>query len=465
MPNSEPIFWPIAELTAAYQAGTLSPVEVTTDALARIDAFDAELHSYLLVTPDLAIEQARDAQDRYYAKTSPLPALLGVPLSIKDLFDVSGEPTTLGSRAYGQDSATSDSIPVAHLRSAGAVFLGKSNTAEFGQSATTENLLGPDCGNPWDPGRTSGGSSGGAAASVGAGLATAALGSDGGGSIRIPAAMCGMFGIKPTFARAPKEATFHAMTEFVCAGPITRSVADARLLLSIQLGRELPQVPLAERRRIAWCASPLDRAVDPEITRAATAAVQRLIDLGYQVEEVNLPLTGWLEAFGPLVLADEWHYRGHLLEGSPDQLTRYVRKGIEAGAAVTGPEISAALIAKAEFGARVEALFDSFDALITPTTACVAFPIGQRPTHIDGHKVDPLWGPFPFTAAFNVSGSPAASVPVGFSEGMPVGLQVIGAHHRENLVLDVCEDIEQVVGFPGDQLIQRWGRSEVHGVR
>jgi Asp-tRNA(Asn)/Glu-tRNA(Gln) amidotransferase A subunit family amidase len=454
MPDQEPIFWPITQLIAAYESGELSPVEVTRAALDRIKHFDPDLHSYLAVTPELALAQAKSAAELYGRNDSNRQPLLGVPLSIKDLFDVLGEPTTLGSLAYGRDEATADSQPVSRLRAAGSVFLGKSNTAEFGQSATTDNLLGPDCGNPWDPGRTSGGSSGGAAASVAAGLASAALGSDGGGSIRIPAAMCGLFGIKPTFVGTPEHDSFRAMTEFVSSGPITRSVADARILLSVLLERSfVSQLP--GRRRIAWSPTPLGQAVDPAIRLATARAIDLLAGLGHQIEEVQLPIERWREAFGPLVLADEWRYRRHLLEDR-DQLTHYVRKGIEAGEAVTEAEIGAARVVKQEVTANVEALFDNFDVIITPTTACVAFPIGTRPTEIDGQSIDPLWGPFPFTAAFNVSGSPAGSVPVGLSDGVPIGLQVIAAHHREDMVLDVAQQIEQTVDFPGSQMYERW---------
>jgi len=463
MPDNDPLFWPIARLTDAYAAGDLSPVEVARDAFDRIEAFDPLLHSYLSLSPTLAMEQAQHAERRYRETDTPQAPLLGVPLSIKDLFDVRGETTTLGSRAYGQDAAETDSTPVRLLRDAGSVFLGKSNTAEFGQSATTGNLLGPDCGNPWDPSRTSGGSSGGAAASVGAGLATAALGSDGGGSIRIPAALCGLFGIKPTFTGTPEHDSFHAMTRFVCTGPLTRSVDDARTVLGVLLERSFPRGP-QRKMRIGWCASPLDRPVDPGVREVTAAAVALLPGLGHEVDEISLPIEGWADAFGPLVLADEWTYRRHLLEEARDQLTTYVRKGIEAGASVTEADVARALEIKQDVTRRVQSLFDTYDLVITPTTACVAFPIDERPTLIDGKKVDPLWGPFPFTAPFNVSGSPGASLPVGLVDGIPVGLQVVGGHDREDVILDLCEQLEAAVGFPGQQMVDRWSLPAHEGV-
>lgn len=459
MPD-EPIFWPVARLLEAFRSGAVSPVEITRDALARAAALDSQLHSYLTMTPDLAIAQAEDAEERYRSGVGDLPELLGVPVSIKDLFDVRGEPTSLGSLVYSGTIAEDDSEPVARLRAAGAVFLGKTNTAEFGQSATTENLLGPPCGNPWHPGRTSGGSSGGAAASVGAGLASIALGSDGGGSIRIPAAMCGMFGIKPTLDTSATDSTFRAMTDFVCPGPIARCVADARTMLSVLLGRSLT-AGSPGRLRIAWCPAPEGRPVDPGVRAATQHAVSVLAELGHVVEEVALPIEGWMDAFGPLVLADEWRYRRHLLDTNPDGLTDYARRTIEAAERVTDREIAAARGLKEEVRRRVEAIFGRFDLIVTPTTATVAFPIGERPTAIDGEKVGGLWGPFPFTAPFNVAGSPAASVPVSSLDGLPVGLQVVGPGGGEARILDLCEQLEAALAFPVGEMAERWPAAPV----
>lgn len=454
MPD-EPIFWSVTKLLEAFRSRALSPVEVARGALDRISALDGQLHSYLTLTEDLALEQARQAEKLYRAGGSDFPALLGVPVSIKDLFDVRGEPTSLGSRVYRGTVAQDDSQPVARLRAAGAVFLGKSNTAEFGQSATTENLLGPGCGNPWDATRTAGGSSGGAAAGVGAGLAVIALGSDGGGSIRIPAALCGMFGLKPTLDTPAADSSFRAMTDFVCPGPIARTVADARAMLSVLLDRPLLAHPPA-RLRIAWSPNPEGRPVSPDVLSATQNAVAMLAKLGHAVEEVALPIDGWMDAFGPLVLADEWRYRRHLLDDHAQGLTDYARRTIQAAERVTDGEIETARALKAEVRQRVEAMFDRFDLIVTPTTATLAFPIGQRPVEINGQKVSGLWGPFPFTAPFNVAGSPAASIPVAIADGLPVGLQIVGPAGGERRLLDVCEQLEAAVGFPIAEMKERW---------
>jgi Asp-tRNA(Asn)/Glu-tRNA(Gln) amidotransferase A subunit family amidase/enoyl-CoA hydratase/carnithine racemase len=453
--DREPIFWSLSALVAAFRSGELSPVTVAEQAFERIERFDSELNSYLTLTPDMALDQASDAEKRYREGGAELPPLLGVPVSIKDLFDVRGAATSLGSLVYRGRIADEDSEPVARLRRAGAVFIGKTNTAEFGQSATTDNFLGPPCTNPWDPSLTAGGSSGGAAASVGAGLATVALGSDGGGSIRIPAAFCGLFGVKPTLAEPADDGSFRAMSDFVCPGPIARSVADARVVLEVLLERPMAPQP-SVRRRIAWCLAPEGRPVDPRVRVATQRAVEWLRELGHEVREIPLPIDGWLDAFGPLVLADEWRYRRHLLDEDADGLTTYARRTIEAAKQMTDDSVAAARAMKADIQQRIAALFEHYDLIATPTTASPPFSALRRPTEIDGQHVGALWGPFPFTAPFNVSGSPAASLPVGVENGLPVGLQLVGPHHEENVILDVCEQLEDAAGFPAREMEKCW---------
>ncbi|MBS1881450.1 MAG: enoyl-CoA hydratase/isomerase family protein [Actinobacteria bacterium] len=454
MPDPSPLFWPLADLLAAYARRELSPIEVTEEALARSEALDDHLRAYLTLTPEVALEQAR-AADAAYAGRAPAGALLGVPTAVKDLFDVAGVPTTLGSMVYRGNVAPTDSVVVARLREAGAVFVGKANTAEFGQSATTENLLSLGCGNPWDPTRTPGGSSGGSAAAVGAGLASVALGSDGGGSIRIPAAFSGLFGIKPTFGGAEDGASFRAMTEFACPGPLTRTVADGRALLGVILGRALARGP-RRSLRIGWCPQPLGAPVDPGVRSTVADAVAKLPDLGHRVEEIQLPLEGWKDVFGPLVLADEWAHRRDLLQANAAELTTYARASIEASAKVTDADLDRARKGLESLRADLAETFSRYDLIVTPTNAVPAFEIGRRPREIDGQPVDALWGAFPFTAAFNVAGTPAASVPCGIAAGLPVGLQVVGPHGAEELVLDFCEELQEGLDFPRQTMAERW---------
>lgn len=460
MVNDDVVVWPTERLTESFQRHEVSPVEMTSMVLERIARFNKDLNSYLTVTPELAFEQVRDAEARYHRVDAGLPPLLGVPASIKDLLDVRGVATSLGSRVYGKTVAETDSLPVGLLRSAGSVFLGTSNTAEFGQSATTDNRLGPECRNPWDPTRTSGGSSGGAAASSGAGLASFALGSDGGGSIRIPSAMCGLFGINPTFVRAPESESFHGMTAFVSSGPITRTSADARLVLSVLLQRDLRRGPRGVRRRIAWCGVPEGHPVAQGIRRCNDEVIQHLADLGHEIYEVPLPIPGWADAFGPLVLKDEAHYRQHLLDDDGEQLTFYARRVIELSARVTDADVTSAMAMRLDVQRRAREMLQTYDFIVTPTLATTAFPVATDRQKSMVRRLTRSWDLFPCTVPFNVSGSPAATVPVGLVDGMPVGLQVVGPLNGEELVLDFCEDIEDVGSFTFDEMMKRW-RSDV----
>jgi Asp-tRNA(Asn)/Glu-tRNA(Gln) amidotransferase A subunit family amidase len=457
-----PLFWPLEELTRCYGERSLSPLEVTREALARIAAYDQELGAYLTIADTPALTQAAEAE-RAYVRGAARP-LLGVPLSIKDLFDVAGVRTTLGSLVHAHDVALSDSPAVQRLRAAGAVFLGKTNTSEFGQAATTESLVGPPARNPWDRSRTAGGSSGGAAASVGAGLAAAALGSDGGGSIRIPAAFCGLVGLKPGIRAVPAGGQFRAMADFACAGPIARRVADARSLLAVLAGRALPRQAASGGVRVAWCPTLEARPVTPGIAGLAERAVADLAGAGrHEVVDSVPPIDGWQEVFRVLLLAEEWKERGHLLRQPAVRLTDYEARTLAAAEKVTSAEVEAARDGLSQIRRRFLRYLEAVELIATPATATTAFPVGERPREIAGVRVDRLWGAFPFTPQFNVANLPAASVPIGLLDGLPVGLQLVARPGGEALLLDVCEQLEEVVRFDILALAGRWPEVRVAG--
>jgi len=386
----------------------------------------------------------------------------GLRVAVKDLIDVAGEPTTAGSRAVERRArpAARDAACLGGLREAitagRASYAGRTNLHELAYGISGVNPAFGTPVNPLDPARVPGGSSSGSAVAVATGEADIGFGTDTGGSIRIPAAMCGLFGLKPTFVELPEDEAFKAMSPFVCAGPITRIVDDARRLLSVQLGLDLARGDQRTRRRVAWSPAPEGHAVDSGVRKVTAAAVALLAELGHEVEEVPLPLEGWTEAFGPPVLEDEWRYRRHLL-GSSGDLTFYARRAIEGGERITEAELAAARAKREEIRRHVAGMFCNYDFIVTPTMACLPFPLGQRPTEIDGVKVDSLWGPFPFAAPFNVSGSPAASVPVGLSEGLPVGLQVVAPYNAEGALLDFCEELETALPSTLDIMKSRWG--------
>ncbi|MCC6778352.1 MAG: amidase [Hyphomicrobiales bacterium] len=453
---ASPLYWPIATLRAAYARGDLTPVEVLDESLRRLAALDRRLHAFLSVLEPLAREQAADAANAYRHGTAA--PLAGIPISIKDTFDVADSITTRGSLVYRARTAEVDCGVVRRLRGAGAVFVGKTNTAEFGQSATTDNRLGEECRNPWDLRCTSGGSSGGAAASVAAGIVVAGLGADGGGSIRIPAAFSGLVGVKPTMGACPDENGFKAMSEFCSPGPLVWRVADARLMLEVLMGRPLQRRSRMPRLRIAWCPRPEHRPIDAGVAAVVATAAHRLALLPHDGEEVDLPLAGWNDAFAPLVLEEEGRERGHLLGRHRDLLTSYEIAALEAAKALGSQDVERARRRHREYREAVAALFRTYDVILTPTTSVTAFPIGERPRRIAGEKVDTLWGAFPFTAAFNVAGVPAASLPCGLVEGRPVGVQLVCASGRDDLLLDVADQLEQALKFDTSRIIAHYAQ-------
>ncbi|RLQ21565.1 amidase [Seongchinamella sediminis] len=449
-----PLYWSVAKLQAAYQSGELSPVEVLEEALQRIDRFNPQLNAYLGRLDDLARAQAL-AAERAWRSGEPGP-LCGVPVSIKDTFHIEGHVATYGSLAFRDNIAESDSGVVRRLRAAGSVFTGRTNTSEFAQSATAENRFFDDSHNPWDVTRTTGGSSGGAAASVAAGLSTLAVGADGGGSIRIPASFTGLFGIKPTYGLCQDENGLSAMSDFISPGPFAWRVSDARVMCGVLADTTYRRQKVTKGLRVAWCARPSGCPHDPGVVEVTEAAVKLLVEMGHCVAEHPLDLTGWEAAFAPLVLHNEFRERDHLLETSADRLTGYERRSLEMARSLSAEQVEQGHREHAVYRARIQRLFEEFDIVVLPTTAVTAFPIKERPSKIDGQDVHWLWGPFPGTAPFNVAGNPAATVPCGFADSLPVGLQLVGAQMSEELLLNLAEDLEEALAIDRTPLVDKW---------
>ena len=439
----DPLRQSIKDLTAAYEEGSLSPVEVIESAFERIEATDDVLHAYVRTMRGEATAQA-EASTRAYANGTPGP-LEGIPMSIKDSFHIAGQISGLGSLLYADNHRNEDSGSVRRLRDAGAVFVGKTNMAEFGQSATTENRLGPDTANPWDSTRTPGGSSGGAAASVASGSVVAALAADGGGSIRIPAAFTGLVGLKPGRGRVPDEGGFAAMSDFISPGPLGWRVDDVRRVFAVLADEPHEQGP-ARAFSVAWVPRPEGRPVGESVYWWNTRAMYVLSGMGHKVEETEVDLSRWKAAFGPLVMGEEFSSRGHLLEDA-DSLTDYERITLEAGAGVSQQRIADARVLVEDHEADVEAVFKEFDIIATPATAIPAHVLGIRPDEIEGETVDHLWGAYPFAVPFNVSGHPAIVLPVGLADGLPVATQFVAAHGREDTLFNLAEQLEAALDF------------------
>jgi aspartyl-tRNA(Asn)/glutamyl-tRNA(Gln) amidotransferase subunit A len=453
-------FMPATELTAAIRAKEVSSVEVTEHFFQRIDRLDPQLNSYLALRRDEAMADAR-AADEAVQRGDRVGPLHGVPISIKDLEVTKGLTTTMGSALFRDRVPEVDSIVVERVKAAGAIILGKTNTPEFGQSGTTENELGEPCRNPWNTDRTPGGSSGGAGAALAAGLCTLATGSDGGGSIRIPASFSGIFGIKPSQGRVPRFGGYGrpSANHFSQSGPMTRNVADCALLLQVLAGpdsrdvtslRETPPDFSAGLRagvrgmRLAWSPDFGYAGVDPDVLQVTEKAARLFEELGATVETPNLALEDPFPAFWDVFATATYASYGHLLEEHRNDFSYYGLRAIEHGAEVTGADLSRAIYRVDQLGRQLEDFFDNYDLLLSPTMAVPAFPIDQRPSVIGGKQVEPFWGYLPFTYPINMSGQTASSVPCGFSQdGMPIGLHIVGPRGAEAKVLQASAAFEQ----------------------
>ena len=452
---------PATELRRMVSSKEVSPVELTELYLDRIDALDSRLNSYITVTREEALRSAREAEDAVL-HGDDLGPLHGVPVSIKDLEMTRGVRTTSGSLVFQDMVPDEDSIVVERIRRAGAIILGKTNTPEFGLIGATENRLGDHCRNPWNTERTTGGSSGGAGAALAAGLCAMATGSDGGGSIRIPASFCGVYGIKPTQGRVPRYSGTKAPVLpnlYSQSGPMTRTVRDSALLLQVLSGHDprdasclrytSPDFVAAADRdirglRVGWSPDFGYAAVDPEVLEVSSRAAQVYEELGCLVEEADLSLDPPRDTFEPLYAANGYAANGYLLQERPDDLTWYGREWLERGSRVTGADYARALGGMDLIKARFASLFEDYDLLLTPTMAVPAFPVGQFPEQIAGTEVDPFWGFTPFTYPINMAGHPAASVPCGFaSDGLPVGLHIVGRWGDEETVIAASAAFER----------------------
>ncbi len=451
-------FRPVYELIDLIKSKKLSPVELATHILKRIEKLNPKLQAYLTVVEEKALLDAHQAEQALY-KGQELGPLHGIPVSIKDLHCTKGIRTTFGSLIYRDFVPDADAIVVQRLKAAGAIIVGKTNTPEFGQSGTTENRLGDHCRNPWDINRTAGGSSGGAAASIAAGLCCLAQGSDGGGSIRIPASFCGVYGLKPTFGRVADKSDDNGLPLFVQIGPLTRYVRDAALMMNVISGPDSQDDTSITQRasdfvaamdrswgkmRMAWTSNLGYAAVDPEVKSIVESAVRVFEDFGHRVEEATPKIDSPWEVFQTIALADTYATHGFLLEKNADQLMDYVKSTLIAGSKITGAQYSKALRSLNKFRNTWRCFFSQYDLLMTPTTAVPAFAVGKRPDEIGGQRVNRIWGPFPFTPPWNLTGQPAASIPCGLtSNGLPVGLQIIGRQESEASVLMASAIFEQ----------------------
>jgi len=453
--KTDPCALTATELLAAYRRKALSPVEATKAVLARIRALDPVLNAFVLVAEKEALAAARASEARW-RKGAPIGLLDGVPTTIKDLILTRGWPTLRGSRTLDPKGPWNDDAPcVARLREHGAVLLGKTTTPEFGWKGVTDCPLTGISRNPWNPRMTPGGSSGGAAAAVASGMGPLAIGTDGGGSIRIPCSFTGLFGIKASFGRVPAW-PLSPFGTVAHVGPITRSVADAALMLnviSLPDSRDWFALPHDPRDytvglddgvrglRIAYSADLGTARVDREVAAIVKRAVQTFADLGAHVEAKD-PGFGDMD---PVFRAHWFAGAAHVVRGVAPAKRRLLDAGLREvaaeGAKIGNMEYLDAVQKRGALGVHMNRFHEDFDLLVTPTLAVAAFEAGREVADPRREKRWTDWTPFSYP--FNLTQQPAASIPCGLTRaGLPVGLHIVGPQHADALVLRAARAFE-----------------------
>ncbi|WP_174554262.1 amidase [Mycolicibacterium peregrinum] len=439
------------ELLEAYRTKTLSPVEATRAALSAIDHHNDAVNAFVLVDSDGAMAAARASEKRWH-DGCPLGPGDGIPTSIKDALWTRGWPTLRGSWLIDEAGPWNEDAPsVARLRESGAVLLGKTTTPEYSWKGVTDSPRYGVTGNPWDPAVTAGGSSGGSAAAVALGMGAWSVGTDGGGSVRIPGAFTGTVALKPTYGLIPlyPPSPFGTLSH---AGPMARTVADVAALLDVVTGfdgRDWSAMPCPRSSfraaltggiaglRVAYSPNLGFGVNDPEVDIAVRAAVEVLAAAGAHVEEVDPGFADPVHAFQVLWFAGE----AKVLEGKltgPDarRIDPGLRRTAETGATFSASDYLDATAVRMHLGELMGRFHQTYDVLVTPTLPLTAFAVGRD---VPDGSPSPDWTSWtPYTYPFNLTQQPALSVPCGFSSGgLPVGLQIVGPRHSDALVLRV----------------------------
>ncbi len=459
----------ISELAPLIERGELSPVELTDAVLARLAATEPHLNAFITRTEEAARAAARAAEAEIAAGRYRGP-LHGIPISLKDIFDTRGLRTTSGSRILADHVPDRDSTVTERLAAAGAILVGKTNLHEFAYGITTTNPHHGATRNPWRTDRVPGGSSGGSAAAVAVGAGLASMGTDTGASVRLPASFCGIVGLKPTFGRVSKYGVFPLAWSLDHPGPMARCVRDAAVLLQVIAGPD-PRDPCCVDRAVPDYLSPLDQpdqggderrplriglprayfldGAGDEVRTAVEAAVARLAADGAEVVELDLPHIDLApRALTAIIASEASAIHQHWLGERPDDYGPDVRERLEAGFLVTGVDYVQAQRVRRLVREDFRAAFERADVIATPTAPVPAFPIGDAAVTLGEQVTDARAVSTRFTSPFNLTGLPAISVPCGFaSDGLPIGLQLVGAPFDEAGVLRAAHRYERLTGW------------------
>ena len=455
---------PAVEQRALLDSGAISAVELCEAHLAQVERVDPLVNALVTRTAEAALARAGESDERR-GRREPPRLLEGLPVAHKDLLDTAGVRTTYGSPIYADNFPAFDALPVQRMREAGAVMLGKTNTPEFGAGSQTFNPVFGTTRNPWDLSRTCGGSSGGSAVALACCMVALADGSDLGGSLRNPAAFCGVVGLRPSPGRVPSWPSDAPWSPFAVDGPMARTVADVALLLDALCGED-PRAPLSlaapavpfrqidERQpagvRIAFAPTLGALPIDPEVAAGVGRALAALAAAGASVELDEPDLADADHVFEVERALGFSALRGEL-EAHPELLKQTVRWNIEQGLALTGADVSDARFRHARLLERADAFMQGYDVLACPATQVLPFPFEiEYPEVIDGTRMQTYIEWIRVCSRITVSGLPAISIPAGFSAGgLPIGLQLVGRRRGERDLLAVALLAERVLGLAG----------------
>ncbi len=462
MNRDDIIHLPAWKLKEKIELQELTSQEITETFIERIEQVNPIVNAYCTTTFDLARKMAKEA-DLRVEQNKPLGLLNGIPISIKDLVLTRGIRTTFGSKIFEHFIPDMDDIVVERLKKHGCVILGKTNTPEFGHMGFTRNKIFGETKNPWDLTKTPGGSSGGAAASVASGLCSLALGSDGGGSIRIPAAFCGVYGLKPTLGRVPmypREKTGRPGI-LACQGPITRYVKDAALMLDAIKGYHwgdeysLPNDSISYFEEIENTPNSIKigysldlghaKVLDSQIKEHVLKTLKIFEQLGWEIESIKKLKLRKPDIVFNILLASAFIPLKTYFSQWKNHMEPTLVKMIEAALSYSAVNVEEAMLKRHELFLTFQRLFQRYDLIITPSTAIPPFENGiNYPTEINGKKISPSgWTPYSFP--FNITGHPAASIPVGFTkENLPIGMQLVARLREEHLLLQASHAFEKV---------------------